>query len=77
MLEFFLGFLVALTVLSHHHLFDLLLLLYGGLKVPFLSLQLLVFFLDGLYFLSHLFDLLLEMGDSLLPLLSYLLDLLL
>ena len=77
LLEFLLGFLVALAVLSHHHLLDLLLLLDCGLEVPLLSLQLLVFLPDGLYFLSDLFDLLLEVGDPLLTLLSDLLNLLL
>lgn len=68
--KFLLGLLIAAAIFANHHFLDLFSLLDGGLKVPFLRFQLLIFFLDGFYFCCNLFNLLLEVGDSLFTLFS-------
>jgi hypothetical protein len=77
LLEFFLGFLISLSVLPHHHFLYLFSLLYCLLEVPLLRLELFVLLLDAFDLPTNLLNLLLEQGYSLLTFFPYFLDLLL
>lgn len=77
LLELFFSFLISLSILSDHHLFNFFPLLNCHLKIPFLTLQLLVLSLDCLDFWVDLLDLAFKQRNSFLSLLSDLLNLLL